>query len=392
MSDQPGNLPRRLPGESMPPPAGTEPVDPATAEPAAEGLAAAQPGSLEAAAIPRYRELAIGLGAALLLLVVAAATAPFWAGLLPWGTAASYDDAIARLEATQRQTAQQLERRIGALEARPAVQPGDLAELRQQAATLSAGAGDLANRLGQVQKAVQQLQAVDLSGRIAALDRELRARAAAQSELADKIAALERAGQARAAHASADLGLVLALLQIRNAVEAGRPFAAEYDVLAALGAHQPDIAEAAKPLAEPAKTGVAGRAVLAARLRELGRAVAAAGAGGAGTAKGEPGWGESVLSRLRGLVTIRRLGGDDQRAPTGTVNAAELALAGGDLAGAIAALDKLAGPAADSAAPWLHMARQRLAVEQALRRVEALLTERLGGGAEHAAPSPGSSG
>ncbi len=92
-----------------------------------------------------------------------------------------------------------------------------------------------------------------------------------------------------------------------------------------------------------------------------------------------------MLDRLRGLVRVRRIGGTGQQAAGGgeaAVDAAERALAGGDLAGAIAALDKLGGAAADAARPWLDLARQRVAVETALQQVEAALTARLGAAAK----------
>ena len=69
---------------------------------------------------------------------------------------------------------------------------------------------------------------------------------------------------------------------------------------------------------------------------------------------------------------------DRQSAPEAALSAAERSLAAGDLAGAVAALDPLSGPAAEAARPWLQMARQRLAVEAALHQVEGLLVARLG--------------
>ena len=59
---------------------------------------------------------------------------------------------------------------------------------------------------------------------------------------------------------------------------------------------------------------------------------------------------------------------------------AERALAGGDLARAVAAIETLhrAPAAAEPLADWLRKARERLAVEAALHRLEALLTARLG--------------
>src|SRR5207237_670933 len=92
----------------------------------------------------------------------------------------------------------------------------------------------------------------------------------------------------------------------------------------------------------------------------------------------EPDWGDKAWARLRGLVTIRRIDGAGQTPPEAAVNAAEKFLAAGDLPGAVASLDQLTGQAAEAARPWLQMARQRLAVESALRQIEGLLVARLG--------------
>ena len=64
--------------------------------------------------------------------------------------------------------------------------------------------------------------------------------------------------------------------------------------------------------------------------------------------------------------------------PEAAVTAAERALAGGDLDGAVAALGRLSGAPAEVAAPWLSLAKERLAVEAALDRAEALLVAQLG--------------
>ena len=55
---------------------------------------------------------------------------------------------------------------------------------------------------------------------------------------------------------------------------------------------------------------------------------------------------------------------------------------------AVAAIETLQGPAAAAAADWLRKARERLAAEAALQRLEALLAGRLGEPAA-AAGSPG---
>src|SRR5204863_3595469 len=112
---------------------------------------------------------------------------------------------------------QLLDNRIGALEARPAAPPSDIADIRQQMARL----------------------------------------ATAAAELDSRVEAIGKATSAQAGTDTTDMALVLALLQIRGALEAGRPFPSEYEALAVLARTRPEIAAAAAPLAKPATTGVA---------------------------------------------------------------------------------------------------------------------------------------
>ncbi len=344
-----------------------------------------------------WRGIAVGLAGILLVAVVLVGTAPFWAASLPWAPVPSQlppDPRIDRLTTEQQQERQrrlqdiaaanaarqkledrlgaletrdappadaiaQLARRVAALEAKPSVSPGDIAELREQTAKASA----------------------------------------ATAALAARVAALDQSVHGQAATDTADTAIVLVLLQIRDALEIGRPFAAEYDALAALARPHPEIEAAAQPLAEPAKSGVAGRAVLAGQLPELRAAIAVSQAAAKPAENAAPaaGWTDRALSRLRGLVTIRRIDGSTPEMPAATlsgaaaapIDVAARALAGGDLEAAIGALDKLTGPPAEAAAAWLRMGKQRLAVEAALHRIEALLAARLGG-AGNAAAVPGS--
>src|SRR5260370_5564337 len=139
--------------------------------------------------------------------------------------------------------------------------------------------------------------------------------AAATAAPTRRVAALEKTEQAESAAAPTDAALLLILLRIREAIEVARPFVAEYDAFAALARTHPDIAAAAAPLAEPAKSGVADRAVLAQRLHALAGAIATAEAPPA-----DADWSERAWARLRGLVTIRRVDGAGQSAPEAAVN------------------------------------------------------------------------
>jgi len=273
---------------------------------------------------------------------------------LPWaaGNGPAPDARTAQAEAPRppREPAaspalQDLDRRVAALEARPATAPADLAEIRRELTKLAASGAELATR-------------------VEAVDKEVHSQAAGDPT---------------------DIALVLALLQIRDAIEAGRSFAAAYEALVAFAQGRPEIAAAAAPLAEPATVGLPGRPVLASRLRELAGTIAAADASATvpvHTDAAAPDWADQALRRLSGLVTIRRVDGAGEGqaggGPPEAVNAALRALAGGDLQGAVGALDKLTGAPAETVGLWLRMAKERLAAEAALQQIEALLVARLG--------------
>jgi hypothetical protein len=349
--------------------------DPVSEPPAAR----AQPASPAAPILSGRRGAAvIGFATGLIIFGLLVITGPFWApAIVPLFTSSAPPPAeqalaerITQLEAARREdqqklaaaqkaasdaavTLQQLDRRIAALN-KPAVATGDVAELRQ------------------VLKSLESRPAASV-GDVAEIRQQLEKLAATNAALNNRIAALEKPEQAQNAADPTDAALLLAVLRIREAIEVARPFAAEYDAVAALARSRPEMAAVAAPIAGPAKSGVASCAVLAQRLHAL--------AGTIATAEARPAdddWGERAWARLRGLVTIRRIDGAGQSAPEAAVSAAERSLAAGDLAGAAAALDPLTGPAAEAARPWQQMARLRLAVETALRQVEGLLVARLG--------------
>lgn len=312
-----------------------------------------------------YGAIAVGL----VLVVLLIGTAPFWAPALPWGAPPARPVAAAPSAPTAPPPAAS-----SPAAALPAVQPRSNQQSREQEEATGAALEQLGRRLAALEARPAAAPASD----IADIRQQIAKLSSAIAELTTRVEAVDREAAGRVQSAATDSALVLSLLQIRDAVAAGRPFVAEYDAFAALSRNHAEIAAAAAPLAGPAKTGVASRDVLAARLHALAGTIAAtkapAAAPGAAT-----GWADEALSRLRGLVKIRRIDGDGESAgPEAAVKAAEQMLAGGDLAGAIDKVDRLGGAAAEAADPWLRMAKQRVAVEAAIERTEAALATRLG--------------
>lgn len=325
-------------------------TDPTPAEPTPEPVP-----------VQRRGGAALALGLALAVLIAVIAASPFWAPglipLLPWGEkkpappqpdpvpalAARLDrveaaqsgerQAIAAAGNADKATLGQLDQRLRALETKPPPPPPDLSGIQQQIAALS--------------------------GRADVLDKAVKAQQAA-----DPI----------------DAALALIALQIGDAVRAARPFAAEYQAFATLAKNRPEIAAAGAPLEEPAATGVASRVVLTQELHALAAKIE--------TVAPPPArnWRERVVGQLRGLVTIRRIDETGASPDEAAVDAAQKALAQGDLAGAVAALGKLGGDHADAAKPWLQLARARLGVEGALHKVTTLLAARLGSAAADKPP------
>jgi hypothetical protein len=349
---------------------------------------------------PSYRAAALALALALIVIGGLVAAAPWWAPLLPWGPQAAREAALGRrldrLDAAERQAEQRLAQqqsaavaslqklgqRVAALETRPAAQPPDLAPLRQEVEKLQQATGVLADRTAAVESAVKAPATAGLEQRVAALESAAKDRADAVAGVDKRLAARSAQIHGTASEAT-DAGLAVALLRISDALASGRPFAAEYRAIRRLAQGRPDIEQAAAPLADAAANGVASRAALARQLHALAGKVAAA-------PPAEPapdGWAAQAWRGLRGLVRIRRADAP-AAGPAGIVAAAEKALAGGDLKGAIDDVGKLTGAAAEAARGWLRDARQRLDAEDAVARLKTALAR----GSDSPGANPATSG
>jgi uroporphyrinogen-III synthase len=327
------------------------------------------------------RQAIAWLAALLVLLIAGVAASPLWAPaimpLLPWARRAAAPAAgYAALAA-----------RLAELEQRPASIGGRLDAIRSSAAAnaqrldrLEEAVSGLSASVAAAQSALQRLgqrrDAADAQSAGAAEEMQKSRQQLARldklaADLGDRIGRLEARLQAEAGAGRIDAALSLSLLQLREAVEAGRPYAAEYDGFLTLARGQAELIAAAGPLAAAARGGVASRAALRQGLAEpaLRRRTAA-------PPPGETRWWEEALSRLRELVTVRRIGAP-QSGSEAAVDRAQSAFAAGDLPGAITALGGLSGSDAEPAQQWLNTARARLAAEAALSRLQDLLTARL---------------
>jgi hypothetical protein len=290
-------------------------------------------------------------------------------------TASNQNQETEAAVAANRKGLQQLEQRLGAIETQSASrttgEDADMQKLQQEIAKLDTVAVDLGNRLSAIE-AQSASRTAGTDAEIQKMQQEVAKFGSGAADLGNRLSTIERQLQAQGGAGRTDAALLVALLQMREAVEQARPFPAEYAAFTALAHDQTDLVAAAEPLAHAAQVGVPGHLALSRRLSEL--------AGSIASATPPPpaaDWGAQALAGLSALVTIRRVEGASESGPEAAVNAAERALARSDLGDAVGELDRLSGANAEAAAPWLQMARQRLAVETALAHIQELLAARL---------------
>ena len=329
------------------------------------------------------------LGTLLLLVIAGVGSSPFWARdiapLLPWG---------GKPEAPQEDVAA-LNARLAAVEKRPAPQAPDLTAINSAVGALGRRVDQLesarnADRQSDAAGAVTKADLQQLEQRLSAFEEQSALRAKSETaefaklrqelaqfgsvsaDLGDRLSAVERKVGASGVARTND-ALLAALFRMREAVEAARPFADEYDAFTALAHDQPDLIAAAKPLAGSAQAGVPSRGLLSDELGTLSGRIAPGVASPMGSDLGT-----QALGWLRSLITVRRIDAAVQTEQQPAMRVAETALARDDLSGAVSALQTLAGSNSGAIQSWLQSARQRLAAEAALGRLQELLVARLG--------------
>jgi hypothetical protein len=334
----------------------------------------------------RRRSERSGSGGWLVLILVLMAaligTSPYWAppfaALLPWSPRADTDALAAdnsrqaqRLD-TLAQQQSQLEQRLARLED----QARGAAALAQQQQQQAASLEQLAQRIAALE---QRPSTGGDPAQIAALQDELKKLAAAAAQNGERLAKLETRDGTAGNEARSDQALLLALGQLRERLQSGRPFDAELAAVETIGRDRPEVRQTLQPLEAAAAKGIPTMTVLTHRFEQnvVPAALRAA------QAPQSDDWGDRILARLRSLVVVRRIddSGVAARDPAdAAVTRAEAALGSGDLADAVAAVETLPGRAAAAAQPWLAEARQRLAAEQALAKLTEGVTARFAAG------------
>ena len=250
-----------------------------------------------------------------------------------------------------------LRQRIAAVEQRQAQPAAADAGLAQRVAALEA-APTAAPHLAEDVKAQGE--------RLAAVEKNA-ADATTVLRLADRLDKAEAGLRDLQSRRNAAGAMLLAVGQLRQAVDMALPFAAELAAVGALAPPQAATAAAVAALQPRAATGIPGRPALVAQFVRLEPAIVRA-----DLLPGGDGWWQRTLARVSTLVSVRREDGDAEGNSAAAVAArVEARLAEGDLAAALTAAARFGGGAATVAAPWADDVRDRLAADRALSELAA---------------------
>ena len=218
-------------------------------------------------------------------------------------------------------------------------------------------------KLGALAEANLAGDSSDLAPQLTTLDQRI---AKLEAALPDLSTAIGRSAASAKSGAAA-----IAFANLRTAIAAGRPYAAELAVLRSL---MPDLGDLGA-LPSHAEGGVPTVAELAGNLQRIAEANAAP-----TSAPAEASFLDSMIASAKSAVSIRRTGADTTGSePSAVLARAEAALEQGNLAIAIKEVEAMPAPVSDVVAGWLDDARARASANDALTKLESTVLASLGG-------------
>jgi hypothetical protein len=266
------------------------------------------------------------------------------------------------------------------------VQPGGtpdgrLAAIEQQLAELKSGAAtteQLSKRLSDLQIAAggRELLAQsirDIQSGAAATQGEVDRLRKQVEALGPRLGQIDAALADRRQQALRGEAVVLAVGQLRQALSGSTPFAKQLAAVRALVGGDAEMVALLDQIQPYADDGVPTFDDLDKELAGLAPEIVRSAAVGDGS-----GWWRQALYHISSVISIRRVGGSvpgDQA--DAIVARAQGRLEEDDLRGAVGALQTLSGAPAETAAPWIHDAGERLAVDSAEADMTRLAIQRI---------------
>jgi len=177
---------------------------------------------------------------------------------------------------------------------------------------------------------------------------------------------------------------ILAVGQLRSALETSKPFAKQLAAVRAMVPGDTDMIAVLDQMQPFADTGVETTDDLTRDFGRLAPALVRSAIVGDGQS-----WWRQALYHIESVISVRRVGADEPGDSTEAIVArAEARLDEDDLQGAIGALQVLTGVAADLASPWIHDAGHRIAVDGAESDLSRLAISRVSSGTPTGAAAP----
>ncbi len=172
--------------------------------------------------------------------------------------------------------------------------------------------------------------------------------------------------------------LALGVAQLRPVLESDGPFSVELATLRKIAADDAEVMKALETIASDSDVGVPTVTQLQLRFSRMASDIALS-----DIVDSHRSWFDramlSVASTLDLHVWLKKM--RETHPPTEEiVMQAQIAVAAGDLAGAVGQLGKLSGRPAEIAEPWIRSARTRIAASQVLKYLDRIASMRLSGG------------
>ena len=281
-----------------------------------------------------------------------------------------------------------LEKRLRAVSAtaaeRPAARPGGpdpaIADLKSRVEALeqrpaASGAAPApapapSNVEAEKEIAVLTREIAALRATLGALDQAVTTQRDQAKALSDAVGA-RNTGEQKAlvlARASAVIGVAA---RLAGSIDAGVPFAAELNLLVPLVQGDAKLTEIIAALQPHAQAGVASRTALEAEFPAVAKAAMA-------EDLADDSYGERLLGKLRGLVSLRRVGDVPGDTTEAKLARAEQALHAGDIAKAAELVKSLPASTSKATAAWLAKAEAHLAAKRSLDQLAAYAVNLLG--------------
>lgn len=209
-----------------------------------------------------------------------------------------------------------------------------------------------------------------LRGSLAALDQAVASQRDQAKALHDAMGA-RGAGEQKALAAARASAVIGVAARLSAAIDRGTPFAADLDLLTPLIQGDAKLAEFANALQPHARNGVVSRAVLEAEFPDVAKAVLA-------EDLADDSYGQRLLGKIKGLVSLRRVGDVPGDTTDAKLARAELALHAGDLPKAVELVKSLPPQTAKATEGWLARAEAHLAAQRTVHQLAAHAVNLLG--------------